>query len=125
MRIGLERGVEREAEAEFTPLAAISANVTGSFPVPVRTLESGVDKGVSRVVDADTEFFLRAAVMIRARWSASRAWAGETTEMQASSESRTVAMERETSALTIASEMTVSAKDEMCLMVLAVVVVWA
>ena len=92
--VELGREVELEAEAEFEPLAAISANVTGPFPVPARTFEFRVGEGVFRVVDADAEFFVRAAVMGRARWSASRAWAGETTEMRASSESRIVAMER-------------------------------
>ena len=83
MRIGLER----EAEAEFTPLAAISANVAG--PLLVGAV---VVSGVDRVGDA--ELFCRAAVMVRARCLASRAWAGEMTEKRASSESGRVAKER-------------------------------
>ena len=45
-------------------------------------LGSGVGEG------GEAELFCRAAVMVRARYSASRAWAGETAEKRGSSVSR-------------------------------------
>ena len=64
---------EREVEAELASSAAISANVTYPFPLPAGTVLSRAGNGESRVGGEDAELIFRAAVMVRARLSASRA----------------------------------------------------